>query len=104
MDQKIRDHAENLFRSKYEDLTEKERHVAHHITQRTPISTNIVQDYSEQLNFGQKMADKVASLSEMRSRTNLTAGAKSPFSYSNETVWNPLCVLVKCPLLPPLPA
>ena len=61
MDNKIRDAAEKLFNSEYEKLTEQERHVAHHITERTPISTNVVQDYSEQMTFGQKMADKVAS-------------------------------------------
>ena len=60
MNQNIRDKAEKLFRSKYEDLTELQRHVVHHITERTPISTNIVQGYSEQLTFGQQMADKVA--------------------------------------------
>jgi uncharacterized membrane protein len=61
MDKKIRDAAEKLFSSEYENLSEQERHVAHHITERTPISTNIVQDYSEQLTFGQRMADNVAS-------------------------------------------
>ena len=61
MDNKIRDAAEKLFNSEYEKLTEQERHVAHHITERTPISTNVVQDYSEQMTLGQKMADKVAS-------------------------------------------
>ena len=61
MNQKIRDKAEELFRTKYEELTELEKHVAHHITERTPISTNVVQDYSEQMTFGQKLADKVAS-------------------------------------------
>jgi uncharacterized membrane protein len=60
MDQKVHATAERLFRSKYEELTELERHVAHHITERTPISTNVVQDFSEQLTLGQKMADKVA--------------------------------------------
>jgi Predicted membrane protein len=61
MDKKIRDVAEKLFNSEYEKLTEQEKHVAHHITERTPISENVIQDYSEQLTFGQKMADKVAS-------------------------------------------
>jgi uncharacterized membrane protein len=61
MNQKIRDKAEKLFRLKYEQLTKIEKHVAQHITERTPISTNVVQDISEQLTFGQKMADKVAS-------------------------------------------
>jgi uncharacterized membrane protein len=61
MDQKVHDTAERLFRSKYEELTELERHVAHHITERTPISKNVVQDFSKQSTFGQRMADKVAS-------------------------------------------
>jgi uncharacterized membrane protein len=61
MDQKIHDMAERLFRSKYEELTELEKHVAHHITERTPISKNVIQDFSEQMTLGQKMADKVAS-------------------------------------------
>jgi uncharacterized membrane protein len=61
MNNKIREAAEKIFNSEYEKLTEQERHVAHHITERTPISENVVQDYSEQLTFGQKMADKVAS-------------------------------------------
>ena len=61
IDQKVHDTAERLFRSKYEELTELERHVAHHITERTPISTNVVQDFSKQMTLGQKMADKVAS-------------------------------------------
>ncbi len=61
MDKKVRDTAEKLFRSEYEKLTKQEKHVAHHITKRTPISTNIVQDLSEQMTLGQKMADRVAS-------------------------------------------
>lgn len=60
MNKKVRDTAEKIFNAEYEKLTEQEKHVAHHITERTPISTNIVQDYSEQSTFGQKMADKVA--------------------------------------------
>ena len=60
MDKKVRDTAEKLFSSDYEKLTEQEKHVAHHITQRTPISTNIIQDYSEQMTLGQRLADKVA--------------------------------------------
>lgn len=61
VEQKVRNTAEKLFRSNYEELTELEKHVAHHITERTPISTNVVQDLSKKLTFGQKMADKVAS-------------------------------------------
>ena len=61
MDQKLHDTVERLFRSKYEKLTELEKHVAHHVTERTPISKNVIQDFAEQLTLGQKMADKVAS-------------------------------------------
>jgi len=61
MDNKFHATAEKLFRSKYEELTERERHVAHHIAARTPISTNVVDDLSKELTFGQRMADRVAS-------------------------------------------
>ncbi len=61
MNQKVRDTAEKLFSSKYEELTKHEKHVAQHITERTPIATNIVQDLAEKMTFGQKMADRVAS-------------------------------------------
>ena len=61
MDQKTRDNAEKLFRSKYELLTEQEKHVAEHIGTRTHISRNVVQDFPEQMTFGQRLADKVAS-------------------------------------------
>jgi uncharacterized membrane protein len=61
MNNKVRDTAEKIFKSEYEKLSKQEKHVAHHITEKTPISTNIIKDYSEQLTFGQKMADKVAS-------------------------------------------
>jgi uncharacterized membrane protein len=61
MDEKIYTAAEKLFRLKYEELTELEKRVAHHISERTPISKNVHQDLSERATFGQKMADKVAS-------------------------------------------
>jgi len=61
MDTKVRDTAEKFFNAEYEKLTAQEKHVAHHITERTPISENVVQGYSEKLTFGQKMADNVAS-------------------------------------------
>ena len=61
MDKKVRETAEKLFSAEYEKLTEQQKHVAHHITKRTPISTNIAQEFSEQMTLGQKMADKVAS-------------------------------------------
>jgi uncharacterized membrane protein len=61
MNQRVHDTAERLFRSKYETLTELEKHVAHHITERTHISRNVVQEFPGQMTLGQKMADEVAS-------------------------------------------
>jgi len=60
MNEKVRNAAEKIFKTEYEKLSKQEKHVARHITERTPISENIIQDYSEQLTFGQKMADDVA--------------------------------------------
>jgi len=51
MEKKVRETAKKLFSSEYEKLTKHEQHVAHHITERTPISTNVVEDYIEQLTF-----------------------------------------------------
>jgi len=61
MDNKVRDTAQKIFKAEYEKLSKQEKHVAHHITERTPISENVIQGYSEQLTFGQRMADNVAS-------------------------------------------
>ena len=61
MENKIRETARKLFSAEYDKLTKHEKHVVHHITERTPISENVLQSYTEQLTFGQKMADKVAS-------------------------------------------
>ncbi len=61
MNQKEVEISEKLFRTKYEQLNKQEKHVAHHIAARTHIAQNVVQDYVEQLTFGQRLADKVAS-------------------------------------------
>lgn len=60
MNQKAREISERLFRTKYEQLGEREKKVAHHLAERIHISRNVAQDFSEQLTFGQRMADKVA--------------------------------------------
>ena len=52
--------SERLFRTKYEQLGNQERHVAHHLAERTHIARNVVQDLSEKMTFGQKLADNVA--------------------------------------------
>jgi uncharacterized membrane protein len=73
-DAKIDAAAEKLFRLKYEELTELEKRVAHHIAERTPISKNIHQDLSEHATFGQKMADRVASFGGSWTFISLFAG------------------------------
>lgn len=60
MNQKEVEISEKLFRKKYEQLGKQEKHVAHHLSQRTHIARNVAQDLSEQLTFGQKLADRVA--------------------------------------------
>jgi uncharacterized membrane protein len=60
MDQKVREISEKHFRTKYEQLGEREKKVARHLAERSHISRNIAQDFSEQLTFGQRLADKVA--------------------------------------------
>lgn len=52
--------SERLFRTKYEQLGKQERHVAHHLAARTHIARNVAEDLSEQMTFGQKLADNVA--------------------------------------------
>jgi len=52
--------SEKLFRKKYEQLGKHERHVVHHLAARTHIAQNVIQDFAEQMTFGQRMADKVA--------------------------------------------
>jgi uncharacterized membrane protein len=60
MNQKENEISERLFRKKYKQLGEREKKVAHHLAERTHISRNVGKDFSEQLTFGQRMADKVA--------------------------------------------
>jgi uncharacterized membrane protein len=52
--------SEKLFRTKYEQLGTQEKHVAHHIAERTHIARNVSQDVTEEMTFGQRLADKVA--------------------------------------------
>ena len=52
--------SEKLFHKKYEQLGNQEKHVAHHLAERTHIARNVTQDISEKMTFGQRLADKVA--------------------------------------------
>ena len=60
LNQKEVEISEKLFRMKYEQLGKQEKHVAHHIAERTHIAENIAQGYSAQMTFGQRLADNVA--------------------------------------------
>jgi len=55
------DISERLFRTKYEQLGKQEQHVVHHLAERTHIARNVVQEHAEQMTFGQRLADNVAS-------------------------------------------
>ena len=52
--------AEKLFHSTYEDLGERERKVARHLAARTHIARNTSQEFADQMTFGQRLADRVA--------------------------------------------
>jgi uncharacterized membrane protein len=60
MEKQLHELAERLFHKKFDQLGEREKRVARHLAERTHISRNIAQDYSEQLTFGQRLADRVA--------------------------------------------
>jgi uncharacterized membrane protein len=50
-----------LMLEKMESITKHERNMIRHILERKPIVRNVNQEYDEQLTFGQRVADKVAS-------------------------------------------
>jgi uncharacterized membrane protein len=60
MNKKADEISEKHFRKKYEQLGEREKKVAHHLAERIHIARNVAQDFSEQMTFGQRLADKVA--------------------------------------------
>ena len=50
-----------FFPSGFDTLTEKEKRVVRHISEKKQISRNTNQDFSGELTFGQRLADRVAS-------------------------------------------
>jgi len=60
MTKRLDEISEKHFRKKYAQLGEREKKVAHHLAERIHISRNIGQDISEEMTFGQRLADKVA--------------------------------------------
>ena len=61
MNEKMDAIAERHFRAKYDRLGDREKHIAHHLAERTPISENVRKEFSARMTFGQRMADRVAS-------------------------------------------
>lgn len=62
MNLKETDISERFFRKRFDQLGKQEQHVAHHLAERTHIARNVAHDVTEQSTFGQRLADKVASL------------------------------------------
>ena len=60
MTKRLDEISEKHFRKKYAQLGEREKKVAHHLAERIHISRNVGQDISEEMTFGQRLADKVA--------------------------------------------
>ena len=60
MNKKVDEISEKLFRTKYEQLGEREKKVVRHLAERIHIARNVAQDFTEKLTFGQRLADKVA--------------------------------------------
>ena len=50
----------SLFLEKINDLTKREREMIRHIVQRSHTTRNTNKEFDEQLTFGQRMADRVA--------------------------------------------
>lgn len=60
MDQKVKDLAERLLQTGWEDLPERERRVLQRIAHRVAISRNINDSFREKQTFGERVADRVA--------------------------------------------
>ncbi len=60
MDDRVRELAERLLRSGYDDLPEREQRVLRRIAARAAISRNVNETFHERLTYGQRVADRVA--------------------------------------------
>lgn len=60
MDEKVRELAQRLLASGFEELTERERRVITRIAQRLRIATNVNTSFDEQLTFGERLADRIS--------------------------------------------
>ncbi len=60
MDQNVKQLAEKLLQTGYEDLPERQQRVLRRMAKRIVISENINESFHEKLTLGQRLADRVA--------------------------------------------
>ena len=60
MDQKVRDLAQRLLHTGFDDLPERERRVLTRIADRVHISRNVNRAFEAEMSFGDRLADRVA--------------------------------------------
>ena len=60
MDQNIKDLAEKLLQTGYDDLEEREKRILRRVAKRIAISQNVNDKFREKMTFGQRLADRVA--------------------------------------------
>jgi uncharacterized membrane protein len=61
MNNHLREFAKKCFHLGFDSLSEREQRVVRHFAERLHISRNINHDFEDELTFGQRVADKVAS-------------------------------------------
>ena len=61
MDQNIREITQRMLHREFESLSPREQNVIRRFTQRLHVSKNVHKEREDQLTFGQRLADKVAS-------------------------------------------
>lgn len=61
MDIKVKELAEHLLKTGFDDLTERERHVIHRIANRLHITQNLNTVFEDRLSFGERLSDRVSS-------------------------------------------
>ncbi len=60
MDQKVKDLAEKLLQTGYDELPERDQKVLRRIASRVSITKNVNEQFRHELSFGQRLADRVA--------------------------------------------
>lgn len=60
MDQNIKELAERLLQTGYDDLEDREKRILRRVAKRIAISQNVNERFREKMTFGQRLADRVA--------------------------------------------